>query len=692
MAPPTQKNRLLAVDTELGPDKLLLRSFSANEQLGRLFQIDLEMDSQDIGINFEKIVGTSATVKLTLPSGQTRYFNGVVSRFAEEQEGNVARYSATLSPWLWLLTRTSDCRIFQNQKVPDIIESIFKDQGFNDYKLKLSAGYSPREYCVQYRETDFNFVSRLMEEEGIYYFFEHQNGKHILTLADSPSAHDPFPGYDTLTYRPASARQEEQRETVTDWIVAKEIQPTMYELNDFNFTTPKAAVTGNDSISRQHQKADNRFFDYPGGFQTSDQGATYAKLRIQELQAQYEVAQADATARGVACGCKFTLKGQPRSDQNRQYLVIRTSIRASAGGYETGKTSEGDFFSCSFTAIPATQPFRSARAAPKPLIRGPQTAIVTGQDGQEIYTDEYGRVKVHFHWDRYNKKDQNSSCWVRVSQNWAGKEWGSMHIPRIGQEVIVEFLEGDPDRPIITGRVYNADQMPPYGLPANKTQSGIKSNSSQGGGGSNEIRFEDKKGSEEVYIHAQKDQNIKVENDETTTIGNDRTETVGKDESITINGNRTETVAKDESITINGGRTESVSKDENISIDGGRTESVGKDESITIDGGRTESVGKDESISIDGGRTESVGKDESVNVGGGRTVSIGKDDGLNVGGNLTIEAGKSITINCGSASITMNSDGTIQINGKDVNIEGSGKIQAKASSDLILKGSSIAGN
>jgi type VI secretion system secreted protein VgrG len=306
--------------------------------------------------------------------------------------------------------------------------------------------------------------------------------------------------------------------------------------------------------------------------------------------------------------------------------------------------------------------------------------------------DEYGRIKVHFYWDRSDKKDDTSSCWIRVSQYWAGAAWGSIHPPRVGQEVIVEFLEGDPDRPIVTGRVYNGTNTVPYALPANKTQSGIKSNSSTGGGGSNEIRFEDKKGSEEVYIHAQKDQNIKVENDETTSIGNNRTETVGKDESITINGNRTESVAKDESITISGGRTESVSKDENISIDGGRTESVGKDESITIDGGRTESVGKDESITIDGGRTESVGKDESVSVTGGRSVSVGKDDGLNVTGNLSIQADKSITITCGSASITMNSDGTIQINGKDVNIEGSGKIQAKASSDLILKGSSIAGN
>ncbi len=711
----TQKNRQLSIDTELGTDKLLLRSFSIHEQMGRLFQMEVEMDSDDSDINFEDIVGTKATVTLTMPSGTPRYFNGVVTRFVQEQQGKVPSYRATLSPWLWLLTRTADCRIFQNLTCPQIIEQIFKGNGFssgNDYKLKLNATYTAFEYCVQYRETAFNFVSRLMEQEGIYYFFQHDNGKHTLVLADSPSVHDTFTDYDKLNYQASSGR-EEQKEIVTDWIVEKEIQSKKYVMRDFNFTKPSLDLTANESSAGDQVKtAFGEVFDYPGGYQQTDQGGAYAKLRIEELEAQYEILRANTTARGVATGCTFQLKGHPRSDQARNYLVTGISLQATSGAFGSGEGGDSEFFSCNFSAMPATTnpslPFRTPRTTPKPMIRGPQTAMVVGASGDEITTEQYGRVKVQFHWDRLGTKDDKSSCWVRVSQYWAGAAWGSIHLPRVGQEVIVEFLEGDPDRPIITGRVYNATSVVPYALPANKTQSGIKSSSSKGGSPGNEIRFEDKTGSEEVYVHAQKDQNIKVENDETTTIGNDRTETVGKDESITINGARTETVAKDESITINGGRTETVAKDESITINGGRTETVAKDESININGGRTEqvakdesvainggrtaTVGKDENVSINGARTESVGKDESVTVTGGRTVDIGKADSLTVGSDLTINATDSITITTGSASISMKSDGTIQINGQDITINGSGGITAKASSDLVLKGSTVKSN
>ena len=349
-----------------------------------------------------------------------------------------------------------------------------------------------------------------------------------------------------------------------------------------------------------------------------------------------------------------------------------------------------------------------------------------GPAGEEIYTDKFGRVKVQFDWDRLGKHDEKASCWVRVAQVWAGKQWGAMHIPRIGHEVMVEFLDGDPDRPIITGRVYNADNMPPYALPDNKTQSGIKSCSSKGGSASNfnELRFEDLKGKEEVYLQAEKDMNIlvkndesriighdrmkEVKNDETSTIKGNRTEEVTKDETITIHGSRSETVDKDESITISGGRTESVSKDESISISGGRTEDVGKDESISIGGGRTESVGKSESITIGGARSQSVGKGESITISGERKVDVGKafnltvgagrkqtitgDDQISVSKKILFEAGDEIMLKSGEASITLKKDGTIILKGKDVSITASGKINAKASSDVIIKGSKIGGN
>jgi type VI secretion system secreted protein VgrG len=365
-----------------------------------------------------------------------------------------------------------------------------------------------------------------------------------------------------------------------------------------------------------------------------------------------------------------------------------------AGEFASAGVAEGEFFTCNFTAMDKAQQFRPARVTPKPVVQGPQTAIVVGPSGEEIHTDEHARVKVHFHWDRHDKSDENSSCWIRVSQFWAGKEWGSIHIPRIKQEVIVEFLEGDPDRPIITGRVYNADQVPPYGLPANKTQSGLKSRSSKEGttANFNEIRFEDKKGEEQVYIHAEKNQDNVVENDETTKVGHDRTEEVGNDEKISIKHDRTEDVGNNETISIGGNRTETVEKDESITINGNRTEDVSKDETITIGGGRTESVSKDESITISGNRKEDVTKKEEVSIGDERKVTVSKNDALSVGKNFLLDAGESITIKSGSASITLKKDGTITLKGKDITLDGSGKVNVKASGDVVIKGSKVTQN
>ena len=676
-----QDNRLIAIKTALGPDVLALRSVSVQEQISRLFQIEAELSSENGEVDFDKVVGYGATVRLYIGQKDKRYFDGVVSRLVQvANQGGYAHYRATIVPWLWFLTRTSDCRIFQAKTVPDIIEQVFKGHGFNDYQLKLSGNYQPREYCVQYRETDFNFVSRLMEQEGIYYFFEHQDGKHTLVLADSISAHNPFPGYADVTFYELE-KGAAAREVITDWTMEKEVQPVASALQDFDFKKPKTSLLASTNVTRKYGKAQFEIYDYPGEYVDHGDGQRLADVRLEELQTQYETLHGQASARGLAAGHIFKLKNHSRKDQNRDYLITGVSLHADAGEFATaggGSGAGSEFFSCNFTCIDKAQQFRPVRLTPKPIVQGPQTAIVVGPSGEEIYTDEHARVKVHFHWDRHDKSDENSSCWVRVSQYWAGKTWGTIHIPRIGQEVIIEFLEGDPDRPIITGRVYNADQTPPYDLPANKTQSGLKSRSSKGGSAPNfnEIRFEDLKGSEEVYIHAEKDQNNVVENDETTKVGHDRTENVGNNENITIGKSRTENVGADESISISGNRTETVTKDE----------------SITINGGRTENVSKDESITIEGGRTENVSKDESVTVGGARTVSVAKDDSLSVGKNLTIDAADSISITTGDASITMKKDGTIQIKGKDIKIEASGKIDAKASGDIKLKGSKIAEN
>ncbi|RKT46293.1 type VI secretion system Vgr family protein [Thiocapsa rosea] len=742
--PLSQRDRTLAVNTPLGEDALLLRSMTANERISALFEYALELSSEDIDIAPSDLLGKPATVSLRLMDGSKRWFNGWINRFSLVGfDGADARYKATLVPWLWFLSRTADCRIFQEQTVPDIVKSIFREHGFTDFEERLSGSYRQWVYCVQYRETDLSFVSRLLEHEGIYYFFEHQDGKHNLILADSYSAHSTIAGYEEVPYFPPDADSLRERDHINVWSIEQQVRPGAFANTSFDFTAPRKNLLATRSSPKPHELADYEVFDYPGNYVEAGDSETYARVRLEEAQAGHELARAQGTARGLAAGALFSLTGHRRDDQNREYLVLSADYRLRSDEFGSFESNPSEpVFASSLTVMDAQVPYRPARETPKPIVQGPQTAIVVGTAGEEIWTDQYGRVKVQFHWDRYGKNDENSSCWVRVSHPWAGKNWGAVAIPRIGQEVIVDFLEGDPDQPLITGRVYNGDQMPPWDLPANMTQSGVLSRSTKGGGvaNANAIRMEDKKGEEQLWIHAEKNQDIEVENDETHWVGHDRTktidhdetshikhdrtetvdnnetitihghrtetvdknetitihqnrtETVDKNESITIGGGRTENVAKDESITIGANRTENVAKDERITIGANRTESVGKDESISIGSSRSENVAKDESITIGGGRTESVAKSESVSVGEGRSVSIGKDDSLSVGKNLTINAGDSITITTGSASISMKKDGTIVIKGKDISIQGSGKINVKASSDITMKGSKILQN
>ncbi|MHC4742285.1 MAG: type VI secretion system Vgr family protein [Planctomycetota bacterium] len=549
----TQKHRELAIGTPLGADVLLLAAMSGSEQLGRPFEFQLELVSEDPQIKFEDIIGQNVTVRLELSKNATRYFNGYVSSFTQTPgRGGYAEYKATVVPWLWFLTRTSDCRIFQDKTVPDIIKQIFRDRGFSDFEDSLTGSYRKWKYCVQYRETDFNFISRLMEQEGIYYFFKHEDGKHTLVLADSPSAHQPFEEYEEIEYRPPDTAVSSD-EVILTWIVSKNVLPGMYSLGDFDFTNTKKDLNTRAKVTRDHAGADYQMYDYPGEYAEHADGEKYSRTRIEELHSEYMVAKAESDSRGICTGCTFTLTEYPRDDQNIKYLITSASYDIALGEFESqGSDASESVYSCSFTAIDAAEPFRAARTTPKPSIPGPQTAIVVGPSGDEIYTDKYGRVKVLFHWDRYGKADENSSCWIRVAQVWAGKNWGAMYIPRIGQEVIVEFIEGDPDRPIITGRVYNGQAMPPYNLPGEMTKSTLKSNSSKGGQGFNEIRYEDKKGKEQIFIHAEKNEDVRVKNDSFEWIGNERHLIVKKDQLEQVDGDKHLTVKGDQNEKING--------------------------------------------------------------------------------------------------------------------------------------------
>ena len=668
--------RLMQIQTPLASDTLLFYQLHAQEELSRPFEFGLTLLSLDKAVNLDEVLGKPVCVQVQLPHGRQRYFSGYVTRLTQGGiVGRFYRYTATVRPWLWFLTRTADCRIFQEMTVPEILKKVFADHGTADFAFKLSASYRKWTYCVQYRETDFNFVSRLMEQEGLCYYFQHQQGRHTMVIGDSTSAHTPFAGYEDLVYVDPARVLRTDQERIDTWDLAREIQPCVYAQDDYDFERPSAALLTRKNVSRKHAEADYEIFDFPGDYLQKADGDHYTAVRMDEYSTQFEKVCASTNAKGICVGSTFGLTGQDREDQNREYLVVSASHELEYAEYEGLPDHNPAEFRSRFVAMPTTQQFRPARTTHKPLVQGPQTAVVVGPSGDEIYTDKYGRVKVQFHWDRYGKKDENSSCWMRVSHPWAGKNWGMIALPRIGQEVIVDFLEGNPDEPIITGRVYNAEQMPPYALPNNMTQTGTKTRSTKGGDPSNfnEIRFEDKKGSEQLFIHAEKNQDIEVEHDETHWVGHNQ--------QIAIVENRTESVGGNESIHITKDRTESVGGNENIRVTLSQSLSVSQDQALSVTGNRDANIDKNEKIHI--------GKDQTITVGHTRITSVNHDDKLSVHNKLFIDAGEEIVLRAGSASITLQKNGTILIKGNDITLDGNGNIHVKACNNVKVKGCKV---
>ena len=724
--PLTQENRLIAIDTPLGPDVLLLRGFTGHEAISRLFNFELDLLSTDPEIKFEKIIGQKVTIRVRLGKEKERFFHGIISRFMQTgSDTGLANYRATMVPALWFLTRTADCRIFQNKKVPDIIQEIFKENGVTDVKAVLKGTYEPRDYCVQYRETDFNFVSRLMEQYGIFYFFEHEEKKHTLVIADDLSAHQTCPVQPKVSWNPQGSDTLDE-DVITSLQCEETFRFGKYAVTDYNFETPSTSLQA--EVKTQIEVGGNskyEIYDYPGEYGKKAEGDGIAKIRMQEEEAQYKVISGSGTARVFTTGYKFTLQDYVRKDINGDYVLTQVQHVASVGGAYTsgaaGGGAEGDY-SNSFSCIPAKRPFRSPQVTPKPMVQGPQTAVVVGKSGEEIWTDKYGRVKVQFHWDRYGKMNESSSCWVRVSQLWAGKNWGAMFIPRIGQEVIVEFLEGDADQPIITGRVYNAEQTVPYALPAEQTKSTIKSNSSKGGGGSNEFRFEDKKGSEEIFLHGQKDWTIAIENDknqtvghdETLSVGNNRTKKVGVDQSETIGSNKTikvgtnhtEAIGANKTMTVGGNHTETISGAEAITIGMASAHTIALARALSIGGAYQVTVGAAMNESIGAAKAEEIGAVKSVNVGGNSSENVGANKSVDATGNISEKAGKDIAMNAGKNVTTNATDNISETAGKDVTIKagkkllidagdqitiqtGSARIQMKKNGDIVIEGKKI---
>jgi len=703
--------------TSLPDDTLRVHTCASREALSDLGETTLTLLSERKDLRAQDLLGKPAALTIALRDDAPRQLSGYVTRFARTGfEGRHCVYQMTLKPWLWLLTRTSDCRIFQEMSVPDIVKAVFDDHPVARFEFKLLRPYRTWRYCVQYRETDYNFVARLLENEGIYWYFTHDESGHKLVLCDSAVAHEAAPGCDTLPYYGGGAQVPPQLEHVAGWASMQCVQPGKVVLTDYDFKRPTSGLASSHARKRDYDLSDGEIFDFPGGYRQTGDGSQYAEDRLDELQSSFETFEGSTNAQGVRTGHLLSLSRHPTDDQNAQYLVTSAVLHLSQATSEAG--SGGTDLACSFNCMPAAQQFRPARRTPKPSVAGPQTAIVTGPAGEEIHTDAYGRVKVQFHWDRRGQLDERSSCWVSVSQPWAGANFGGVHIPRIGQEVIVGFMEGDPDQPIIIGRAYNGDNMPPWDLPANATQSGFLTRSTKGGGygNANAIRFEDKKGDEQLWIHAEKNQDIEVENDETHWVGRDRTKTIDRHETTLVKGNRTETVDLDETITIHQNRTERVDLDEKISIGMNRTEDVainetieiGANRSVTIGGAKTETIalakaetiGLGKALTIGLGYQTSVGAMMNTTVGAYQTAQIGlykntlvgKDYSIRSGAVFSVDAKDELRLTVGKASLTMKSDGTIILNGHSLSVGTTGEQTFKADGEVTVKGKKILEN
>ena len=536
-----QANRIFQVTTPFGAGTLLFGRMQAVERLSQPFQFDLTLFSEQGELDADQILGQPVAVTIIAEDEQpARYFHGLAADFAQVDWGRLHQYHVTVRPWLWFLTHASDCRVFQNKTVPAIVQEVCQKAGFTDLRLALSSSYDAREYCVQFRESDFNFVSRLLEEEGIFYYFEHSASKHVLVLCDDVAQLTSAPGCGSVPFHPPTRMKAVVPNHLKSWTFQKTFYAGTYSAREFDFKEPTSELEGTSSIARPYGATRFEVFDFfpPPAVLSSAAVERVAKVRVQELQAPQMVGRGSGNAIGLATGWLFALTDHPRTDLNMRYLIRSTSIDMCDNSYfGEGLTSTGTTqFTIDIEALDAREAYRPARVTPKPLVHGLQTAWVVGQQGTEIYTDKLGCIKVQFHWDREGKMDENSSCWLRVGQTWAGRNWGAVQIPRVGQEVIVCFVDGDPDQPMIIGCVYNGSNKPPYDLPVNKTQSGIRSRSSMDGtkDNCNEIRFEDKKGSEEFYIQAEKDQEVLIKNDQKVLVKHDAEHSVGNNMTLTV--------------------------------------------------------------------------------------------------------------------------------------------------------------
>ncbi|WP_407972280.1 type VI secretion system tip protein TssI/VgrG [Burkholderia pyrrocinia] len=699
-------NRVFTLDSPHGDD-LKFHTLDGSDELGRLFEFRIEALADSHSLSLKDMLGKPVTVRIEQQDQSTRYLNGIVARasLAGRRAERHYGYELVVRPWLWLATRRSDCRIFQNKTVPEIVQEVLSTYGF-PIENHLAESYVPREYCVQYNETDAAFVSRLMEFEGIYYWFRHAEDTHTLMLSDAMSSHAALSGYETIPYIARDRTAIADEEHIDGWLPAQEVSVGKHQTTDYDYTKPRADLSSQKVDPRGHDHDGFASFEWPGGYRDDAPGAHYSRVRLEEQQAEHERASADTDVRGAAPGYLFTLAHCPRADQNREYLIVRCQYRFQENAYASDQGAEAVVHQTMMLVQPSSLPFRSPRETPRPRTNGPQTATVVGPPGEEIWTDQYGRVKLQFRWDRYGQSNQDSSCWVRVSSPWAGGGFGGVQIPRVGDEVVVDFLNGDPDEPIVTGRVYNGEKMPPWGLPGSATQSGLLSRSSPGGTTehANAFRFEDKKGAEQLWMHAERNFDAETEADHSLSVGNNHTHTVGNDETMQVKNNRQRSVGQNETVNIGKNRVAQIGADETHGVVGNRTRTVGQNETVTIAANRDATIGGIHNETVAKGKTETIGEGKTLNVGqlyqttsqdmktlvaashteeiGARTSTITNAHTLTVGGEHTVSvganhttsvrhqvlvnAGDQLALVCGKSSIVMMSNGTITIQGVNV--------------------------
>jgi type VI secretion system secreted protein VgrG len=712
--------RALAVQTPLPPDTLILVGFSGNEGLSQLFSFHLDLVAENHHVKdiaFDKLLGQSITVRLALPGDQSRYFNGICNRLTQgESDEGITNYSMDVVPRFWLWTRRAQSRIFQHLTVPDILKKVLDGL---EVRFQLSGKWEPRDFCVQYRETDFNFASRLMEEEGIFYFFEHAEDGHRMVVANTPSSHPELPTESTIVYRNLTYATAQGEDIIYDWSKSQEIIPAKVTLRDHCFELPHKHLEASLPIqptaavgqaTHRLEVADHtklELYDWPGEYAQRFDGVDSgggerpeekdkifkdnqrtAKIRMEQEEVRAVTIQGASNCRQMVSGHKFTLTTledevtqllQPEG----KYVLTTISHSASLSDYFSDGTAF-DYFN-SFNCIPVAVPFRPQRVTPKPVVPGSQTAVVVGPPGAEIFTDKYGRVKVQFHWDRDGKKDANSSCWLRVAQSWAGKRWGSSFWPRIGQEVVVDFLEGDPDQPIIVGSVYNADQMPPYlGAgpdPEHKNDnkvSGIKTSTTPGGKGFNELRFDDTRDNEQVFIHAERNMDVRVKNDSMERVIGNRHLIVGWEKDGKKGGDQMEMVYQDKHTDVKRHQVEHIAGNLQLLVGKGGAEGGGNVD-IVIEKVKKELIEADSHMHVKGARNEKVDGTQSLTVGvdqhekvtQNHALEAGNEIHLKAGMNVVVEAGLQLTIKGAGGFITIGPDG-VTIQGTLVKINSGG--------------------